>query len=445
MIFPNLTIMKNGISVLLCLLLSISLFAQKSLLQSGPMNGYVTFKEAVIWVQTTESAKVTAVYWTEENPTEKLRTTPVITSKASAFAATLLADKVLPGQTYHYYLEINNVKIELDYPCKIYVPELWQWRTQPPNFSLLTGSCVYVIEKKYDRPGKPYGGDYEIFENMAKQDAKLMLWLGDNTYYREVDWDSKTGIYYRNTHTRSVSELQPLLSSMHHYAIWDDHDFGPNDAVGTFYNKDITLQAFKDFWANPNYDVSSGTGISGQFSYADIDFFLLDNRWNRTPKYDSAKTKLLGKRQITWLKSALKNSKASFKIIMVGGQFLNPVQVYENISNFPKERDAIISFIKSENIKNVVFLTGDRHHSEISKLTLNEENSIYDITSSPITSRAHKKLKEENPLRMKGSAIKERNYAKLSFSGKRGEREIRVEFYSSSNKLLFTEVIRQSK
>lgn len=46
-------------------------FAQKQFLQAGPMNGYVTFREAAIWVQTTESAKVTAVYWTADNPTKK--------------------------------------------------------------------------------------------------------------------------------------------------------------------------------------------------------------------------------------------------------------------------------------------------------------------------------------------------------------------------------------
>lgn len=41
----------------------------------------------------------------------------------------------------------------------------------------------------------------------------------------------------QGTHSRSVAELQPFLASTHHYAIWDDHDYGPNDSDRGFYNK----------------------------------------------------------------------------------------------------------------------------------------------------------------------------------------------------------------
>ncbi|MFQ3325760.1 MAG: alkaline phosphatase D [Salibacteraceae bacterium] len=435
--------MRNYLILLVSLIYFSDTYAQKKLLQAGPMSGYITFREAAIWVQTTESAKVTVVYWSVENSEDKKRTIPVITGRNKAFTTTLVAENLSPGTTYNYQLEINNKPIELDYPCILKTPNLWQWREQPPSFSFLTGSCVYVSEKETDRPGKPYGGDYHILKNMAKQNAALMLWLGDNTYYREVDWDSRIGIYYRNTHTRSLPELQPLLGKMHNYAIWDDHDFGPNDAIGTFYNKDVTLEAFKDFWANPNYNVSGGTGISGQFSYADIDVFMLDNRWNRTPIYDSSEGKILGKKQLKWLMASLKNSRASFKLVMVGGQFLNPNKVYENMANYPEERQKLIDFIKVEKIMNVVFLTGDRHHSEIAEMQLSDTHSIFDITASPITSRAHKKLKEENSYRIKGSTIKERNYAKLSFSGKKKKRALKIEFFSSDNKSLFEYTIRQ--
>jgi len=434
---------RNYLILLVSLIYFSDTYAQKDLLQAGPMSGYITFREAAIWVQTTESAKVTVVYWSVEKPEDKKRTIPVVTGRNKAFTTTLVAENLSPGTTYNYLLEINNTPIELDYPCILKTPNLWQWREQPPSFSFLSGSCVYISEKETDRPGKPYGGDYHILSNMAKQNAALMLWLGDNTYYREVDWDSRTGIYYRNTHTRSLPDLQPLLGKMHHYAIWDDHDFGANDAIGTFYNKDVTLEAFKDFWANPNYNVSGGTGISGQFSYADIDVFMLDNRWNRTPIYDSSKGKILGKKQLNWLMASLKNSRASFKLIMVGGQFLNPNKVFENMANYPEERQKLIDFIKAEKIMNVVFLTGDRHHSEIAEMQLSDTHSIFDITASPITSRAHKKLKEENSYRIKGSAIKERNYAKLSFSGKNKKRTLKVEFFSSDNKSLFEYTIRQ--
>lgn len=418
---------------------------QKNLLQAGPMNGYVTAKEASIWVQTTESAEVQIEYWSTENPDNKLSTEKSTTKKENGYTTTLIANKVQPGTNYNYQLKINGQAIQFDYPCKIQVPKLWQWREQPPEFSILTGSCMYISEKAFDRPGNPYGGDYQILAEMAKHDASLMLWLGDNTYYREVDWTSKTGIYYRNTHTRSVPELQPLLSKMHHIAIWDDHDYGPNDAVGSFYNKNLTQQAFKDFWANPNSNVSGETGISGQYEFNDIGVFMLDNRWNRTPKYDSLPREMLGQAQIDWLISALKDSKASFKLVMLGSQFLNPLEVYENTANYPNERDYILEQLEKEQIKNVIFLTGDRHHSEISKLELDNGITVYDITASPLTSRAHKAVKEENPIRIDCSLIKERNFTKLTVSGEFRKRTIAVQYFSSDGALIFEHKINQQE
>jgi alkaline phosphatase D len=66
-------------------------------------------------------------------------------------------------------------------------PPLWQWRTDPPDFTLLTGSCAYINEEAYDRPGKPYGDGYSIFETMAQMRPDLTLWMGDNLYFHEAD------------------------------------------------------------------------------------------------------------------------------------------------------------------------------------------------------------------------------------------------------------------
>ncbi len=88
---------------------------------------------------------------------------------------------------------------------------------------------------------------------MAATDAQLMLWLGDNTYLREADYTSNSGIYYRYNHTRAIPDLQQLLATKHNYAIWDDHDFGPNDGNSSYELKNTTLQAFKDYWGNKSY------------------------------------------------------------------------------------------------------------------------------------------------------------------------------------------------
>ena len=165
------------------------------LLQSGPMPGYADMREAVIWVQTTGETSVYATYWDREHPEMMMRTGTVNTLKEEALTAKLIADQVEPGRTYDYRLYFNDRPVDLPYPAVFKTPPLWKYRTNPPDFTILTGSCAYINQPEYDRSGKPYGGDYRIFTHMAAQNADLMLWLGDNVYLREPDWNTRTGFY----------------------------------------------------------------------------------------------------------------------------------------------------------------------------------------------------------------------------------------------------------
>ncbi|MFN0036773.1 MAG: alkaline phosphatase D family protein, partial [Saprospiraceae bacterium] len=338
-------------------------------LQNGPMLGYVEMKEALIWVQTKTFAAVQVEYWEAGKPEKKWRTDLAQTYKNSAFTAKCIADQAEPGRTYEYRVEINGDSVRLPYSTTFSTQSLWQWRTDPPAFTLATGSCAYINEAQYDRSGKPYGSNYQTFSQIAAQKPDLMLWLGDNVYYREVDWYTRAGMQHRYTHDRATPELQSLLASTPQYAIWDDHDYGPNDADGTWIHKETAWEVFRDFWGNPTYGVNGQKGCTTQFQYADVDFFLLDNRFFRTPNY--CKTcldrSLLGKEQLQWFLASLAASQAPFKMVAIGGQVLTTSPNSETAFHFfPAERDTILSFIERENIKGVIFLTGDRHFSELS-------------------------------------------------------------------------------
>ena len=297
------------------LLLSAFIFSNDNYINSGPMVGYSKKTEVALWIQTTQSVDVGFKYWEINKPQEFFLTETITTSKNNGFTATLMADKVSPGNIYNYIPMINNNPIKLDYQLEFQTQAHWEYRTEPPNFSFAAGSCSYNNEPQYDRPGKSYGGDYFIFNSILNKNPDFMLWLGDNVYFREPD-DSRTGVYHRYTHDKSIPELQGLLGSVHHYAIWDDHDYGPNDSDKSFIHKDITLQAFKDFYANPSYGLDD-VGITTQFQWADIDFFLLDNRFFRTSKHlKTSKKEILGQKQIDWLINSLIYSKAPFKIMV---------------------------------------------------------------------------------------------------------------------------------
>jgi len=427
---------KNLHLIILFALLSINpIFSQKQYLQSGPMIGYAEAREALIWVQTNASVDVSIEYW--EKGTNKIyKLDKIRTEKEKAFVAKFICDSVLPGKIYNYAVLINNKRLQFDYPLEFKTQELWKWRKDPPDFKFLTGSCFYVNEEYWDRPGKPYGGEHEIVKNMYNHKADFMLWLGDNLYLREGDWNTKTGILHRYTHTRSIDVLQPFLASIPNYAIWDDHDYGPNDSDRGFWNKQSALEAFKLFWGNPSYGFYDKEAAVTCFSYYDADFFLLDNRSFRSPN-DRKHTKrtILGDEQIEWLIDNLAASKATFKFVVMGGQFLSPLPIYENYANYPEERQKILDLIEKENIQGVIFISGDRHHSELTKLDRPDNYPLLELTSSTIAAGPNSKgCEEPNYLRVEGCCYNKRNYALVEITGKKEDRKIKFTIYGVDGK-----------
>lgn len=403
---------------------SFCLMWAQGLLQSGPMLGYSEMKEVMLWVQTKESAKVHIQYWTTDNPQAIHKTEEISTQKESGFTAHLLADEVEPSKQYEYSVWINGTKEARTYPLTFKTPPLWQFRTDPPEMKIALGSCAFINDEKYDRPGAGYGGNYEIFTAISNQKPDIMLWLGDNIYLREADWYSKTGIYYRYTHSRSLLQMQALLASSINLAIWDDHDYGPNDSDNTFVKKEISREAFKDFWANPSYGLDNKNGITSFYEYGDCQFFLLDNRFFRSANNLITKERrVLGKKQMNWLIEALASSKATFKFVCVGGQMLNSATVFENLSNISfKEYEELWSRINQEKLSNVIFLTGDRHHSELSMREFASGRKVYDWTVSPFTSGVAKAPDEKNIYRVQDSYIEEKNFGIIEVKGTQKKR-----------------------
>lgn len=424
-------------------------FGQHALLQAGPMNGYSTMMEALVWVQTKESAEVQIEYWVEGKPDATLKTSAVRTLSPSVYTAKLIADQVEPGLKYDYHLLINGEVVKLPYKTYFETQPLWQYRGDPPPFTCAIGSCSYVNQVAYDRPGDGFGGEYNIFNVIHAKNPNLMVWLGDNVYLREADFYSRTGIMKRYTNSRSLPELQPLLASAQHYAIWDDHDFGPNNSNRSFIAKDLTSEAFELFWGNPSYGVNGKGGITSQFLYYDIEFFLLDNRYFRSPnRRTTGDRTILGKEQIEWLIDALKTSRSPFKMVAMGGQFLNSEAAGETYANLPEEREFILQRIREENIHGVIFLTGDRHHSELSKLELKEGLPIYDLTVSPLTARSNtpeRLAKEPNANRVEGTLVTQRNFGVLSFSGPFRGRKLVMEVFDSAGKQLWKKEISEDE
>ncbi len=410
--------------------------AQNTLLQSGPMLGPITLRDATIWVQTKQVTFVQIEFKIKGSSDSFQESAPVIADASNHFMVAIHLINLVPGTNYEYKVKIKNEYLNLAYPLEFKTQEHWQFRKEAPDFSFAAGSCFYVNDITYDRPGKPYGGEYEIIKAISGTRPDFMLWLGDNTYFREGDYESKSGIYYRQSHTRALPELQPLLAQVPHYAIWDDHDYGPNDSDWTYPLKGHALEAFKKFWPSEAYGAGHTDGVTSSFVWNDCQFFMLDNRWYRTVQKENGT--ILGDIQKYWLKEALLASTASFKFVAVGGQFLSDYAAFENFANYKDERQELIDFIDENKIKNVVFLTGDRHHSEISHLVTPNGIKIYDITSSALTSTTYDHSKEPNTHRIPGSMISERNFAVFKVAGERKDRKLSVIFKNTQGKEVYS-------
>ncbi|MEE8486846.1 MAG: alkaline phosphatase D family protein, partial [Gemmatimonadota bacterium] len=288
--------------------------AQDAVLQAGPMVGYSEMREVALWVQTIEAADVKFIYWDQANPGVRFETAEVRTSAQDVFVVELTAELLEPGRKYGYEVHVDGWAVPLDWPLEFQTQTLWQWRGDPPDFRFVIGSCFYVNEPPYDRPGDPYGAGFEILASIGATNPDAMLWLGDNVYLRETDWYSRSGIMHRYTHTRSFPELQPLLGSVHHYATWDDHDYGPDNSDWTWREKETTKEAFDLFWANPSSGTPEFGGITTSFQWGDAEFFLIDDRWNRSSEHRSSDRVMLGP-QFDWLIDALASSRATFKFV----------------------------------------------------------------------------------------------------------------------------------
>jgi alkaline phosphatase D len=242
-------------------------------------------------------------------------------------------------------------------------------------------------------------------------DKKLdaFIFLGDNIYGDTDNMDT-----LRNKYARWMAQpdYKKLESSTKIFATWDDHDFGRNDA-GMYYpwkkeSKEIFLNVFKEPKESERRK-HDGIYKTVYIKTADkvIQVILLDVRTFRnnlllytkgdslprkeyfyTPDYKphtSADSTLLGTEQWQWLQEELKKP-ADLRLICSGSQFGIEYNGYEAWANFPYEQKKMLELIKNTKANGILFLTGDVHYAEISKVEEKGLYPLYDITSSGITS-----------------------------------------------------------
>lgn len=392
---------------------------------SGPLQGPPRAGGADLWLMAEEARTAALEYWPQDQPAAVRRSAPQAVEAARQEAVTLRLEGLEPGRRYEY-------RVLLDGAAAHAQPRLLHAAppgAEPP-LRLLLGSCAHLRDDADS--GRPFSEGYHVFDEMAARGGDLMLWLGDNHYYREADTRSPEGMAARWVQVRRHPSLQGLLRALPHAAIWDDHDFGPNDSHREFASRDDSLALFRRHWPQPPGGTPATPGIFQKLSLGDVDLFLLDSRYHRDPLARAAGGGLYGAAQLAWLRRELLASRAAFKLVAGGTQFLNDSNRFEDWHHYPRERGEFLDWLRTTRIEGLLFLSGDRHHTELLRHERQGAYPLYELTCSPLTSRlALPRDEQDNPLRAPGTLVVERNWCEISLGGKGSARRLRVSVFNN--------------
>ncbi|MGR8920204.1 MAG: alkaline phosphatase D family protein [Gammaproteobacteria bacterium] len=235
-------------------------------------------------------------------------------------------------------------------------------------------------------------------------DAIYGDWHGDKPFTPtrdslEADWNKLA----------EIPEFEAVRNQVPFMATWDNHDYGSHNGGAEFPLKEMTRNAFLDFFGEPGNSVrrtSAGIYDAKVFGPAGqrVQVILLDTRWFKGPfvqdprppeqrkaigrvgKYapnTDADAALLGEAQWQWLETQLRQP-AEVRLIVSSTQVVANEKGMDEWGVFPRERQRLFDLIGETGAKGVLLLSGNVHFSEVSRWG-GGSYPLYDFTSSGMT------------------------------------------------------------
>lgn len=291
-----------------------------------------------------------------------------------------------------------------------------------------------------------------ILNTIVSKAPDLFIYLGDNIYGDTKDMKVLQAKY--DTLGRKP-EFQKLRAAVPVLSIWDDHDFGWNDAGKEYEFKAESKEIFMDFWEVPaNSERRQHPGIYGSHRFEQVikegvrdsepesrslQIILLDTRTFRDPLKQNTKPiaegsgfknayqpdgdpnkTLLGEAQWAWLETVL-SEPADLRIICSSIQFGHEYNGWESWTNLPAEQKRMADLIRKTEANGVLFISGDVHWGEISRRSFSDLYPIYDVTASGLTEEWYNV--EPNRLRV-GEAYRDNHFGMLEIDWEAKDPEI---------------------
>ncbi|WP_026560870.1 alkaline phosphatase [Bacillus sp. J37] len=260
-------------------------------------------------------------------------------------------------------------------------------------------------------------GYFTAYKHMAKEDLDIVFHLGDYIYeYGPNEYISATGNVrvhsgpeimtiddYRNRYAqyRSDVHLRAAHAAFPWVVTWDDHEVENNYAnlipekgqsVEAFVKRRAAAyQAYYEHMPLRRSSLPEGADMRlyRSFSYGNLaNFFVLDSRQYRDDQangdtsspqteesLDPSRT-LLGTEQEKWLADGLSTSNSKWNVLPQQiffaernyGTPTEPRYSMDSWDGYPAARERLMEVVKSNDITNLVVLTGDVHASWASNL-----------------------------------------------------------------------------
>jgi alkaline phosphatase D len=296
----------------------------------------------------------------------------------------------------------------------------------PPVTRIAFGSCAHQ-----DKP-------QPIWDAVLDYRPELFIFAGDNVY-GDLTPGAPTPLVEAYAKAATIPGYSAVRQQVPVLAVWDDHDYGGNDAGGDFRYRDEAKALFLDFWQIAADDPRrSREGIYHAETFGPegmrLQVILLDTRSFRSPliptdqhgapgkeRYvpdpDPAKT-MLGAAQWAWLRDQLEQP-ADLRLIVSSIQVLAEGHGWERWGNLPRERERLFELIVETGAREVIFLSGDRHVGGIYHRPAAEPYGLYELTSSGLN-MTYAAATEAGPLRL-GAVYGAANFGSIDIDWWAGE------------------------
>ena len=272
-------------------------------------------------------------------------------------------------------------------------------------YKLGIGSCV---DQDYPTPA---------WASLEKESINSFFFLGDNIY-GDVPSGRLDNIIL--SYEKLNDQMPSWLKNTEKLVIWDDHDYGLNDAGANYIYKAESQQIYNDAWnIDQNDPRRSREGIYfselKDIAGKKILIVGLDTRYFRSnlikignsyKPHKNSNTTILGPTQWQWLEKEL-SREHDILILASSIQVLATEHRFEKWANIPHERDRLLALLNKLSSK-VLIISGDRHRSGFYKL-----DNIYEFTSSSLNKGIFPSYESDSLLL--GKTYTQNNYGIVQF------------------------------